>query len=61
MPQFNVRLPDELWRVLNDLTERHRTTKTAIVQAYVEYLQGGGALIGYPGVQPVPPPEKEEK
>lgn len=59
MPQFNVRLPDELWQTIDDLAERHHTTKSAIVRAYVEYLRGGGALIGYPGVQPVPP--KEEK
>jgi Arc/MetJ-type ribon-helix-helix transcriptional regulator len=59
MPQFNVRLSDELWRIIDEIAERHRTTKSEIVRAYVEYLQHGGALIGYPGVQPLPP--KEEK
>jgi predicted transcriptional regulator len=48
MPQLSVRLTDDEKRVLDDTAEKYRTPVSELIRAYIEYLEQGGAPIGYP-------------
>lgn len=55
MPQVNIRLSKEQQDFVRDLCERYRTSVSQLFRGYVEYLEKGGAPIGYPQNIQVPP------